>query len=113
MSDVKRGNVHFKKKKGTLVENSTDDTYTAELVNEEELDGLVGLEIQETEKEDGTYEFMLVITVQNLTGYELPHTGGQGNFVYIFAGVLLIACALAIGCRKHETGRRCKRPQDS
>lgn len=101
-------NVRFK-----IVENSTDDTYTAELVNEEELDGLVGLEIQETEKEDGTYEFMLVITVQNLTGYELPHTGGQGNFVYIFAGVLLIACALAIGCRKHETGRRCKRPQDS
>ena len=101
-------NVRFK-----IVENSTNDTYTAELVNEEELDGLVGLEIQETEKEDGTYEFMLVITVQNLTGYELPHTGGQGNFVYIFAGVLLIACALAIGCRKHETGRRCKRPQDS
>lgn len=36
------------------------------------------------------------VTVTNTSGYELPHTGGRGKWMFVLGGITLMVAAIAI-----------------
>ncbi len=46
------------------------------------------------------------LTVPNVTGFELPATGGDGTFMYTAGGILLITISLVYGYRKKRRSER-------
>lgn len=65
------------------------DTQSVELVNSDELKGLVSLELKEADDKP-----MLIIHVINQQSYELPETGGSGTTLFTLCGICLIAISL-------------------
>ncbi len=50
--------------------------------------------------------YTYTITVPNLSGYELPSTGGSGVTLYTMGGLLLMALPLVYGCKKKRGSER-------
>ena len=90
-------NIHFK-----LLDDPATDQQTVELVNEEQLGGLVELSLSE---ESGAP--ILMIEVINQAGYVLPETGGPGTTLFALSGLSLIASTLVY--RYHARHRRERR----
>lgn len=51
-------------------------------------------------------ENTVTITVPNSSGYMLPNTGGNGTYLYIISGLLIMACAVGYGYRLRRRRER-------
>lgn len=65
------------------------DTQSVELLNSDELNGLVTLELKEIDDKP-----TLIIHVINQQSYELPNTGGSGTTVFTLCGLSLMIISL-------------------
>lgn len=90
-------NIHFK-----LLDDPATDQQAVELVNEEQLGGLVELSLSE---ESGAP--ILMIEVINQAGYVLPETGGPGSTLFTLSGLFLVGSTLVY--RYHARRRRERR----
>ncbi len=62
-----------------------------------------GHKIDESLDDNNLYTY--TVTIPNLTGYELPETGGEGTYKFTIGGAVLISAGLLYGCiwaRKRE-----------
>ena len=89
-------------------DNRENDTQTAEVLNQDELNGLVDT----TLSDDGGVT-MLVIHVKNQAGYELPSTGGPGTTLFTLCGLALMAMVGALMYRYYVRLRRERRNEQS
>ncbi len=60
---------------------------------------------EEHNAETNLYNYTL-LTVPNVTGFELPATGGGGTFMYTAGGILLISISLVFGYRRKRKSER-------
>lgn len=89
-------------------DNRENDTQTVEVLNKDELNGLVDT----TLSDDGGVT-MLVIHVKNQAGYVLPETGGPGTTLFTLCGLALMAMVGALMYRYHVRLRRERRDEQS